>query len=143
MNKLNQYGTLDGNPQIRNINRADQKIINSFAEAVKKEPNLKNEVNNNLIFKVMDAAVHEGHTRNFFEKISAFTTLNKADICEDAVESLIDSKQIKPNLEALATRGCVNTVYRYDAEKIMNNYQNDRKDIIEKHYPDIKVGVYR
>ena len=94
------------------------------------------------MFTVMDAAVYEGHTRNIFERLMAFSPSNSIDICQDAVETLIEDKKIQPNMEKIATSGCVGVLFRRDRHDVMHKYMDDRKDIIEEKHPDIKVGKF-
>lgn len=139
--KNNPYGTIDGEPANRNINRADQRIINEFHQTTQ-DSNVRKTINNNFMFTVMDAAVYEGHTRNIFEKLMVFSPTNSIDICQDAVETLIEEKKIQPNMEKIATSGCVGVLFRRDRHDVMHKYMDDRKDIIEEKHPDIKVGQF-
>ena len=138
-NTTNKYGTIDGKPANRNINRADQRIINEFHQTTP-DSNVRKQINNNFMFTVMDAAVYEGHNRNIFERIMAFSPTSKMDICQDAVETLIEERKIQPNMEKIASSGCTGVLLRRDGNEVINQYMEDRKEIIERKHPVITIG---
>lgn len=127
----NPYGTMDGQPQIRNINRIDQRIINDFHAS--SAPYAK-EVRNKDMFAVMDELVYRTRTATTLKDFSIFS-LDKWDKrCEDAVDKAIETGQTQEKLRGALEYGCFATTHRNNRSEIMNTYEEDRKEILEQKF---------
>lgn len=131
----NQYGTTDGKPQVRNINRASQRIINEFHSG--SDPQAKN-LRNRDMFATLDHLVNRTRTGSFFQDFS-LTRLDRWDKrCADAVDSAIKNGETKEENRNALESGCFGITHSQHRQRIMNEYEQDRKAILEERF-DIHI----
>lgn len=142
----NDYGTMDGKPQIRNINRIDQRIINEFhkddiSQSKEAVASTNKQINNKIMFNVMDQYVIEKANMGILDRLINITKLTtNQGACEKAVDKVIEKGNAPEHLRSPLESGCFGTTHRHDSDKIMTTYEADREQIIEAQHPKVDVG---
>lgn len=72
LKSANRYGTTDGKPVVRNINRADQRMINDFTNTEHGKYPIAKRIKNKEIFVMMDNMVIRTDKGSMFDGVFSF-----------------------------------------------------------------------
>ena len=72
LKSANRYGTTDGKPVVRNINRADQRMINDFTNTEHGKYPIAKRIKNKEIFAMMDNMVIRTDKGSMFDGVFSF-----------------------------------------------------------------------
>lgn len=121
----------------KNITHPSRQISNSFRRQNPIEGSDK--ITDSDIFAVTDELVNRVRNGSAIQDFHIFSLDKWTKRCEDAIDDVIDNNQVKEELRDALEFGCYRLTHREDRSKIMNEYEQDREEILKSKYPEIKI----
>lgn len=139
LKSANRYGTTDGKPVVRNINRADQRMINDFTNTEHGKYPIAKRIKNKEIFAMMDNMVIRTDKGSMFDGVFSF--FDKWDArCKDAAEKTVEQGKVSEAMQEKLKNGCFDLMHRHDGLDALKEYAKDRQQIIEKEH-NVKLNL--